>query len=334
MSDTKTIIETTIIPHTAFVHAQRQLDLCFKFAAQKTEAEGLAIIGESGTGKTSVLTEFAVLHPTIRRKDGLEVPILRATVPSQPTVKSLAGVMLAALGAADAERGTENEKSSRLRTLIRNTGTRMVMIDEFQHFIDRNKKRVMREVADWMKVLIDDTNTTLIVAGLPSCTVVIDENEQLARRFLSPIELPRFSWIVPSQRKQFMGILAAFAEQIGRAYDLPDLHKDDMAFRFYCATGGLIGYLAKLLRQALRTADGQRKRIITLEDLDDAYRRAVWSRAFLETSHTPFDCRFRCSPDTLDEVKRIGRSTQQAIPPSRSSRPIAAESSSSMLVAS
>jgi len=163
MRAARTIIENTIVPHTAFVEAQGQLEVCFKYAAQKTEAEGLAIIGESGTGKTSVLNEFAALHPAVRTQDGLEVPILRATVPSQPTIKSLAGVMLASLGATDAERGTENEKSSRLRVLMKNSGTRMVMIDEFQHFIDRNRRKVMR---DNLQHLVDHLNECNGVPGL------------------------------------------------------------------------------------------------------------------------------------------------------------------------
>jgi hypothetical protein len=54
--------------------------------------------------------------------DGMEIPILYASVPPMPTVKSLAGVMLGALHAPDSERGTENEKSRRLRILMKETG--------------------------------------------------------------------------------------------------------------------------------------------------------------------------------------------------------------------
>ena len=83
-----------------------------------------------------------------------------------PTVKSLAGVMLAALNAPDCERGTENEKSRRLRILMRETGTRMVMIDEFQHFYDRGKRQIMLHVADWLKVLIDESSDQILGAHL------------------------------------------------------------------------------------------------------------------------------------------------------------------------
>jgi hypothetical protein len=40
----------------------------------------------------------------------MEIPILYASVPPMPTVKILAGVMLAALNAPDCERGTGKRK--------------------------------------------------------------------------------------------------------------------------------------------------------------------------------------------------------------------------------
>jgi hypothetical protein len=246
MSNSATIVERIVIPHTAFVEAERLIEQCFAFAVDKREAEGLAIVGESGTGKTSVLRNFQSKHPPKRGSDGMEVPVLCASVPSAPTVKSLAGVMLAALGATDSERGTENEKSRRLRILMKETGTRMVMIDEFQHFYDRGTQRVMHHVADWLKLLIDDTRSTLVVAGLPSCTAVIDQNEQLARRFLGPIQLSRFQWSDAGHRRQFSGILKAFHKEIAKEYDLPELSSEQMAFRLYLATGGLMGYLGRV----------------------------------------------------------------------------------------
>jgi len=59
----------------------------------------------------------------VRREDGMYVPILRVTTPSKPTVKGLAEVLLEGMGAVDATRGTENERTRRVKYLMRNTGT-------------------------------------------------------------------------------------------------------------------------------------------------------------------------------------------------------------------
>jgi Bacterial TniB protein len=313
MNKALTIIERIVIPHTAFADAQRQIEHCFAFSAGQG-AQGLAIVGESGTGKTSLLESFQSKHEPIRREDGMEAPVLRATVPSGPTVKSLAGKLLEALNAQDPERGTENEKSRRLRVLMKKSGTRMVMIDEFQHFYDRGKRQIMHNVADWLKVLIDDTRTTLVVAGLRSCRNVIDENEQLARRFLAPIHLPRFSWNDIGQRAQFVCILRAFHNEIAKQLELPALHSEQMAFRFYCSTGGLIGYLANLLKQTLRNADIDGRKVIRLHDFATAHMQSIWSSETISALPNPFERSFRLveSVDLLIRVSKIGASTEMS----------------------
>lgn len=332
MSGLKTIIEGLIIPHAAFVEAQQQLELFFKYAAEKSEAEALAILGESGTGKTSVLNLFADTYPRRRTASGIECPILRATVPSAPTRKSLAQVLLAGIGAEDHEKGTLDEKTIRLKKLMDLTGARMVVIDEFQHFIDRNKRKIMSEVADWLKVLIDETCTTLVVAGLPTCKLVIDENQQLARRFSAAIELPRFSWQLPAQRKQFVGILSSFNNEVRQRYDIPDLHNEEMSSHFYGASGGLIAYLVKLLRQTLRTADAVNTRTIRLADFANAYRRALWSRQWPQGTPAPFDPKFRLDKGVLQIVSTIGKPVEaEPIAPKRLRRARETESVDSML---
>jgi Bacterial TniB protein len=330
------IVERMVIPHTAFAEARQRIEQCFAFSAAKAEAEGLAIVGESGTGKTSVLKSFQANHMPTRGPDGMEIPILYASVPPMPTVKSLAGVMLAALNAPDCERGTENEKSRRLRILMRETGTRMVMIDEFQHFYDRGKRQIMLHVADWLKVLIDETRSTLVVAGLPSCRVVINENEQLARRFMASIQLPRFSWTDPRQRGEFISILEEYHNQIAKDFKVPALHSDEMAFRFFLATGGLMGYLSKLLRTTLRDAADRKRVSITLEDLNLAHARAMWFDPTVQEQLKPFERGFRgeATVDALDRASRIGTISEPPQMPTRQRIGVRkAESINSVLVA-
>lgn len=308
-SGASTIVEQILVPHTAFAGAIARLEQCFAFAEGKGEAESVAIVGESGTGKTSVLEAFRSKHKPWRSADGREVPVLFASTPSAPTPKSLAGVLLFAIGAEkDAEQGTENYRTNRLKQLMKEAGTRMVMIDEFQQFYDRGRRRVMHEVADWLKLLIDQTRTTLVVAGLENAQTVIDSNEQLARRSLAPVRLPRFLWRNDDHREQLLAILDEFFEKISKEFDLPYLGSDEMAYRLYCATGGLMGYLSKLLRQTLRNASAAGRKVITLEDLNIAHGEAIWSSSRIAGLPKPFAADFAASEtiETLEIVQKIG----------------------------
>jgi hypothetical protein len=308
MNTEPTVVEQFIVPHVAFTQAEMQLEQSFRYSDTKGEAEGVPIVGESGAGKTSVLKSFHDKHPAHRTGDGLEVPILFASVPSAPTVKSLAGAMLAALGVPDPDRGTENEKTRRLQVLIRETHTQMVMIDEFQHFVDQGTHKVMHHVADWLKVLIDSTQATLVVAGLPSCMAVIDQNPQLARRFCAPMFMPRFDWRVQADRRQFCAIVRAFHKPLSKRYLTPDLGAEDMAFRFYLASGGLIGFLAKLLRQVERNCASRNNLTITIEDLHAAHMQAIWYSQRNPDLPRPFDKGFKLGAmaDELEAVGMIG----------------------------
>ena len=236
MNSLASLVDRTLVSHAPFQAAVREIETCFEFAREASEPICVALIGPSRTGKSRVLDVCERQHPKVRREDGMYVPILRVTTPSKPTVKGLAEVLLEGMGAVDATRGTENERTRRVKYLMRNTGTRMLMIDEFQHFFDKGTKLIMHHVADWLKILVDETRCALVVAGLPSCQTVIDSNEQLAGRFHAPILMPRFSWQDLEQREEFIGILQAFHGVLSQHFQTPEFQQEAMAFRFYCAT--------------------------------------------------------------------------------------------------
>lgn len=322
MPRSTTLVERFIIPHDAFRNATEQIEQAFKYAQNKGEGEALALIGESGTGKTSVLDAVRSRHESVSGADRDIIPILSATVPSEPTVKSLAAVLLAAIGDSRPEQGTEPELTRRLKSHIKATGTCMIMIDEFQHFYDRGRHKVMHKVADWLKELIDATKTTLVVAGLPYGTSVIDQNEQLARRFSASLSLPRFSWNDIEQREEFIRILHCYEKEISKHYKIPELSSESMAFRFYCATNGLMGYLSKLLKQLLRNAEMSGKESIILEDIAKAYMQSIWPGERIPGLPRPFSRNFelRCTSEVLQAVSRIGAAQDECAMDHRSRR--------------
>jgi len=308
MSDNSRLIQDTLVPHADFAKAVKRIEQCYKYAAGSTDPICIALIGESRTGKSRVLAECLGRHPELRNADGLVVPILRVRTPSKPTVKGLVELLLETIGDPQSTAGTENIKTSRLRKLIKSSGTKMVMIDEFQHFWDKGSRKVMHHVADWLKILVDETNVALVVSGLPSCRAVLEQNEQLAGRFSAPILMSRFDWQDSDSRNQFIAILGAFYELLSEHYDLPCLSNQNMAFRFYCATGGLFGYLVKLLRQLVWNVNDDGSSVITLADIAKANHESPWNEAFISTEMDPFRPGFNLSPTIklLQEVRLIG----------------------------
>ncbi len=311
----KTIIESTLIPHTAFTNVTNQLEQCFRYAEDALEPIGLVIIGESRTGKSRCLESFMLAHPSIRSTEGINIPVFSVKTPAKPTVKGLVESMLMAIGDPQFDKGTEQVKTHRFRLLMSRCETRMIIIDEFQHFVDKGSSKIAFHVADWLKMLIDESRVCIVVAGLPSCLDVLRGNEQLAGRFMAPVVLPRFNWINENLREEFSAILAAFHEQIAQHFDIPDFSTDEMAFRFHCASGGLIGYLAKILRSAIWMAVDQNRRSISLDDLHIALSMSVDAAFFKSTDLSPFTAGFSIKPTQacLEHFAKIGTRVEETL---------------------
>lgn len=304
----KHIIESTLVPHTAFSEATERIEQCLRYSSNSPEPVCLALIGESRTGKSRALEAFFNQHPTKRDESGLKIPILKVKTPSKPTVKGLVEIMLRAMGDPLSNSGTENAKTIRLKRLMRKADTSMVIIDEFQHFYDKGLHKVMHHVADWLKILVDDTKCALVVAGLPTCSAVLEQNEQLAGRFFAPVVMPRFNWENAGHRDEFIGILGAFHQSISAHFEIPALDSDEMAFRCYCATGGLIGHLSKFLRQAVWNALDADTNIITFEDLRLANMSSAWVDVHNSEDFDPFSPNFMRlqSEQVLAKAAQIG----------------------------
>ena len=263
-------------------------------------------------------------------------PVVRVDVPSKPTVKGMCEAILGALGAEDGSKGTEQGKTRRIKVLWKKCQCKALVLDEFQHFWDKTSHLVQHHAADWLKILSNDRELecALVVAGLSSCQAVIDQNEQLTGRFLAPIELSRFTWGNEKQRTEFKSILWMFHNELKKDFDLPEFHGDDMAFRWWCATGGLLGYLANILQQAASEAAAEERTTITLEDLHSAHTLAVWHADRPETPR-PFRHDFMAlETDELNQrVAMIGVAVEPPPKPRKKAHPRSQITAAQVLVA-
>ncbi len=271
------LIESALVRHTAFQQVlDRGSQLVGYRMAGGREPACLAVIGESRTGKSRSMEALQRAYPTTRTAEGLVIPILAISVPSKPTPKSFVERFLKKMKVPDWDRGTETQKTARFHHLVEQCGVLVLVVDDFHHFYDKASHKVQYQVTDWLKISMQETGVSVIASGLPSMRDVINKNEQLEGRFGHPVVMPRFNWAEEDSQGEWLGVLDGFDEVLAPHFDMPKLGDDELAFRMYCATGGLIGYLTNVLRQMVWNACGENRRKITLADLDVAYRQAVW----------------------------------------------------------
>ena len=118
----------------------------------------------------------------------------------------------------------------------------LLILDEFQHFQDRDSHKVLRTVSDWLKLLMDETGIPIVLVGCLTHIQFLDAdgNEQLQRRFGGRIELEAFRYNTSKERQDFRRFLNVIDEKLPLA-EKSDLADPSIALCIFEATNGVIG---------------------------------------------------------------------------------------------
>jgi hypothetical protein len=298
-------VESFLIPHSNFQEAIRRLEQLYMTSATRHETVLVPLVGESGTGKTRVQKHLLKKYEGERANEGLQTPLIRISMPRKPHIGALYDVILKALGDPIPNKGTISKKAERIQCLIEGCGVRMIIIDEFQHLLKGKDKEKVSVISDTLKILGDTNSLTLVICGLPQ-TVELLNYPEFARRSVAPIWMRRFDWESDEDQDEFASILSAFHKELSIHFDLPKFDGDQILFRWYCATGGLITYVSRILNEAVNTAIMHKRDSITLADLHQSFTDSV-SNPLQYNGKFPFEYGFTTTitKDLLALTRRI-----------------------------
>lgn len=254
----------------------RKIEEIHKYSKLGPEMEprGMFIKGMAGVGKSKIAERYAERFPRYDEEERTVVPILVITIPESATVKGMASEMLDALGDPRPDSGSKASLTRRLRNRIKDCGVELIIADEFQHFIDRDSNKVLHEVSDWLKVLMDKTRRPIALIGMPNSDRILEANEQLKRRFTLREELGSFKWKTAKHQNEFRDFLK-FIDGKLPFNNSSNLADPKMAFRFYYATNGVTAYVMLLVRAASELAFQMSMESLNLDLLAKAYDKEL-----------------------------------------------------------
>ncbi len=229
-----------------------------------------AVWAPSRNGKSTLAMRATSEFPARYEEGRRIVPVMYVTTPVRPTKKTLAEALLEVLDARAYGRQSADQATARLRLLLRSAQTRVIILDEFQHVVERHAARGAYEVADWLKTLSDELGLTLILLGLPAAQAILDGNPQLRERANVPHVFYPYNWNYSADRTEFRRCLLTLGRLLQeQGWECSDWSDLQWARRFYASSVGRYGMLVKLLDCAMALTSSSRQ--ISLEILQQAH---------------------------------------------------------------
>jgi hypothetical protein len=255
----------------------------------KTAGEPQCIIleGRPGAGKSTLVKSYAASCSRYETPSGTKVPVFYLETPSPATVKGMAARLLQALGDPAANHGTLWSMNARLVHFIHTCEVQMIILDDFHHLIDTETNRVLSKVSDWLKVLIKETQIPFLVVGVEgTVSRILAANAQLSRLFAIRETLHPFRWDTrdPETIKEFTTFVA-FAERLIGVRLTDELPREELLYRMYYATDGVVGNMMNLLRYSVVLAQQQDAATLTLDVLNAAFNMRLAAHV---RKRTPF----------------------------------------------
>ncbi len=285
------LVEKLFIMHPSFERCLNKIEECQNDSKMSAEPFCMLITGEPGVGKTTLCKEYEKRHPRMELDEKTLIPVLLARIPIPATPKNLVSILLTGLGDPIADKGTTYNQTKRLIKFLKECEVELIILDEFQHFIDQDSDKILYTISDWLKQLINETGIPIILAGLAQSVNVLKANSQLKRRFSMQDGLTNFKWLnkksdnkksearnVKESKNQatkdndYRAFLKAVDEMLPLAED-SHLAGQLIAYRAWRATQGNVARTMKLIRYATRLALKKGEEKVTLALLEEAYEK-------------------------------------------------------------
>jgi len=150
----------------------------------------ILISGPSNNGKTEILRRFLSKHPPNPNPGGDRsiIPVLMVSAPPTPDFGELCARMLIELNAPFREAAKPTERMRAVSLVMKQTQTRMLLIDEIQHMLSGGATK-QREFRNAIKDLANGLQLSIVAAGVEEASTVFATDPQLSNRF-NPEPLP------------------------------------------------------------------------------------------------------------------------------------------------
>ncbi|MFC4442046.1 TniB family NTP-binding protein [Caulobacter henricii] len=277
------------IPYPRHITLHARFDYLQKLGCslRGTPQKGLRVLAPSGSGKTKVASTYIKMAMASMDPSSQLVPVLYIQLEKAATARKLYVSLLAELGDARPESGTEQGLRQRVLDYLERLGVELLIIDEVQHLNFRINAQ--NDVTDALKVFLDAGVVPIVFLGTQEAESMFRRNVQLSNRLLPPCDLLPLDKNDPADRKTLAKFVSHLNREIVKVGLMPTIGSLDDAITLSClyeASGGVIGRVATLFEHALEIAT--RRGASRIETYDLALAVDRWAIPLGLVSINPF----------------------------------------------
>lgn len=242
-------------------------------AGNMREARGLAVIGGSGSGKTSLVRHVLNHHPDLvlggpetDRMDVISLP-----VPTPATLKFVGQTTLGASGLQLTRERTAQTIWEMVKARLKVRQTLFLHYDEAQDLSLHQSPRELRSVVNTLKSLLQHEAwpVGLILTGTRELKTILNHDVQLARRVI-PIEIPRLSAALDAGR--VLDLLSRFSAA-AELEIAPEVQERELAARLIHAADREFGLVIELTIATMEGAVRAKRKTVEISDFTAMFRK-------------------------------------------------------------
>ncbi|WP_157673396.1 TniB family NTP-binding protein [Endozoicomonas ascidiicola] len=216
--------------------------------------------GDTGAGKSAVIAKFRDDHKRYEKLDASVIPVVYTVLPTKVSERGLLTSILKSIGPEIVDFKDFDDEEDLLREIVRlvdRLGIELFIIDEAQGFLEHDSRRLVYDATECVKNLIIRTNRPFILFGMPWCLHAVEQNSQLAGRFLRRRYLAPFRITQDQDRGAYIGFLDMLDEEFAKDLGFTEkagLGSKDIALRLFAVSRGNLRVLRSVIDQAVVNA--------------------------------------------------------------------------------
>ena len=249
----------------------KEMEDCKDLAKDGGEPPCMLCWGDAGAGKSTFIEKFRDDHKCYEKADNSVLPVVYCVLPTKLSERGLLIKILKSIRQEieDYKDLDEDDLLELIVKYVNKLGIELFIIDEAHGFLEHESRKLVYDATECLKYLIIETKRPFILFGLPWCLYAIQQNAQLASRFLRRRYIAPFMITKKEDRAIYLGFLDMLDEKLGFE-EKAGLQDQDIALRLFVVSRGNLRVLRNVIDQAAFLAIEDHARKITYKHFQDA----------------------------------------------------------------